>query len=167
MRRAGLGPEIGVEQTGADPSLRARLGNRGQGRVDVFELSDVGVPEPIRPVGRPGHRRKPPEGAVQRQREIVGAAGLSDSVQQRIFGDRAVEPASERGPALDRGADRAEPIFVGLFRAVQDAVVLDDLAVAQPAQADAANLRVQDPHMIGGTPQWHIVAEEPPAQLVK
>ena len=37
-------------------------------------------------------------GAVQRQREIVGAAGLSDSVQQRIFGDRAVEPASERGP---------------------------------------------------------------------
>ena len=81
----GLGPQIGVEQTGADPSLRACLGNRGQGRVDVFELSDVDVPEPIRPVGRPGHRRKPPEGAVQRQREIVGAAGLSDSVQQRIF----------------------------------------------------------------------------------
>jgi hypothetical protein len=50
---------------------------------------------------------------------------------------------------------------------MQDAVVLDDLAVAQPAQADAANLRVQNPHMIGGTPQWHIVAEEPPAQLVK
>jgi hypothetical protein len=28
-------------------------------------------------------------------------------------------------------------------------------------------LRVQDAHMICGTPQWHIVAEEPPAQLVK
>ena len=35
------------------------------------------------------------------------------------------------------------------------------------AQADAANLRVQDAHMICGTPQWHIVAEEPPAQLVE
>ena len=51
----------GVEQTGADPSLRACLGNRGQGRVDVFELA---MSTSLNPSGRSvaqvtvGNRRK-------------------------------------------------------------------------------------------------------------
>ena len=98
---AGLRSEIGVEQIAADPAHRPRVDDRRQCRVDLFELGDVGSAEPVRRVGRPGHHRKAAEGAVQRQREIIGAAGLADLFQQRKVEDRAVEAAAHRRAALD------------------------------------------------------------------
>ena len=73
---------------------------------------------------------------------------------------------AHRLAALDGDPDRAQAVFLGLFRAVQDPVILDDLAIAPPAHADAADLRVQGAAMHARPPQWQAVAEQPPAQLV-
>ena len=71
-------PEIGVEQIGANAAHRTGIDDRREGGVDVFEQADACGVEPARPIGRPSDHRKPLEGVVERQCEIIGGAGVSE-----------------------------------------------------------------------------------------
>ena len=62
---------------------------------------------------------------------------------------------------------RAARILLAALDAMQQAIPLDEVALTQPARADAADLRMQRPHVEPGTPQRHSVADEPPAQFVE
>src|SRR5262249_43490097 len=122
--------------------------------VDFFERGNLGAGEADRAIGRPGDDRKTADGTVKGQRQIVGSASRSDLRKQRVFRRVLDEPAPERHAALDRRADRAAQIFVRLLTAAQDPILLDYLELAQPANAEPADLRMQGLHVERRAPQW-------------
>ena len=162
-----LRPEIGVEQVLGDPPERARLDDRGERRIEFLECGNIGVAEPARPVGRPSDHRKAPEAPVERQREVIGGTEIPELGQQRIFRGVLGKAAAKRRSALDRGADRAAQKLVGPLIALQYPVFFDYIERTQPARADAADLRMQRPHVEGRAEQRQTVADKAPAQLVE
>src|SRR5215472_9725975 len=137
-----LRPEISVEEVFGDAAHGSSLDDRSKSGVDVFEHRDIRVIKSVRPVGRPGHDGEASKAAVQRERKIIGRTGLSELRQQRIFGGVLGEGAPKWCAALSRRADRTVQILPRGFAAAQDPVFLDDLELAQPACAEAADLWV-------------------------
>ncbi len=129
--------------------------------------ASIGVAEPARLVGGPSHHWKAPEAAVERQRKIIGDAEIPELGQQWISRNILGKAAAKRRSVLDRGADRAAQKFVGRFVALQDPVFLDDLERTQPTHANAADLRMQCPHVEGRAEQRQTVTDKAPAQFVE
>jgi hypothetical protein len=153
--------DVGVEQRLGGAARGRDLEHRAERMAELLELREVARAEAARAVGSHRQHVARAVGEVQRQQQVVRAAGARELVQHPVIGRREpVQAHAHLRAAVDHALRRAADVGAGALHAVGDALDLHGLA-ALPVVGPGRELRVQREEAEPQAPERRARAQQP------